>query len=790
MRQLLLLYLILLCSPLLAQERYSKVRIPLSSPEELRNLSRLGIALDHVGGRPGRWIDAFLSASEVEKLDRAAVPYSVLIPDWKEFYAKRQMAEKESPAAAPQASPVSHFHYGSMGGFLTLEEVKAELDSMHSLYPTLISARDSIGASVEGRPLWAVKISRNPSVDLNEPRVLYTALHHAREPGSMMALIYTMWYLLENDGTDAEVTDLLNHRELYFIPVVNPDGYAYNISTNPSGGGMWRKNRRINGDGSMGVDLNRNYGFKWGYDNVGSTGNGSNETYRGSSGFSEPETKAIRDFCAARGFAMALNYHTYGNLLIYPWGYTDTDTGDSAAYRRLADGMTAVNRYSFGTGSQTVGYITNGDSDDWMFGDTTSKPRVFAMTPEVGTESDGFWPPAGRILPVNQENLRANLYCAHAAGEYIAPASVEVTYPKTGDPIRIGLSFVNKGTSGSSSTVDLSVRSEEIEIMDSAFTGIAWQNSLTISARPGAKSNTGQSVRVFLTTTSQGGTAFDTLRFHLGPASVLYADDAESTRAHWVSATNLSTGWDTTRARAHSGTHSFADSPPGYYPDNVSTTFTLDSSFTLSGSAAELRFWGTWDIETNYDYARAEISADGGTSWTPLIGKYTSQGSGVSMQTPAGSPGYGGTRHDWVEEVIDLGEYLSGGGKKFRFRFESDGSVTREGIFIDDISLLLFPFATLAVAPESLPGQFVLRQNYPNPFNPSTSIGYQLSTTGQVSLKVFDLLGREVATLVDERKTAGTYAVSFNGSGLASGVYFYRLIAGASVQTRGMLLLK
>ena len=141
-------------------------------------------------------------------------------------------------------------------------------------------------------------MSNNPSVDQPaKPQMLVTSLHHAREPGSLSAVIYYLSYLLENYSTDTHIKTIIDNTELYFVPCVNPDGYIYNITTYPGGGGMWRKNRRVNAGGSFGVDLNRNYGYNWGFDNVGSSPNGVSDTYRGASAFSEPETQAVRNFC-------------------------------------------------------------------------------------------------------------------------------------------------------------------------------------------------------------------------------------------------------------------------------------------------------------------------------------------------------------------------------------------------------------------------------------------------------------------------------------------------------------
>jgi hypothetical protein len=308
---------------------------------------------------------------------------------------------------------ISGFEYGSMGGYYTFDEVVSELDSMRLLYPQLISEKQSIGLSNEDRHIWHVKISDNADVDEEEAEVLYTALHHAREPQSMMTVIYFMYYLLENYGKDPQVDFILNNRELHFIPVLNPDGYVYNQTTRPGGGGMWRKNRRLNDDNSYGVDLNRNYGYEWAYSDIGSSPDPSSNEYRGTAPFSEPETAAIKNFCENHHIQLCFNYHTYGNVLIYPWGFNDQQTPDSVLYRALAQSLTEVNEYRYGTGSETIGYVVNGDSDDWMYGEQNTKNKIIAMTPEVGY---AFWPNPADIYELAQENLEANILLALGEG--------------------------------------------------------------------------------------------------------------------------------------------------------------------------------------------------------------------------------------------------------------------------------------------------------------------------------------------------------------------------------------
>ncbi len=791
-----ILLISILATTVIAQDRYSTVRIPLRPGQTLRDLGRLGLAVDHVGGAPGRWADMTVSGRELALLDARGVQYTVLVDDWASEYARRLRADLQS--AKPVVSPVVHFHQGSMGGHLTFGEVTAELDSMHVHYPDLITARDSIGETIEHRPLWAVKISRNAAVTEDEPRAFYNALIHAREPEGMMQLIYFMWYLLERYGTDPEVTSLLDTRELWFLPVVNPDGYVYNEKQQPGGGGMWRKNRRHNGDGSYGIDLNRNFGFGWGWDDNGSSPSPPSETYRGTAPFSEPEIQAVRDFCNGKGFAVTLNYHTYGDLLIYPWGYIDSETKDSLIYRRMGDDMTSGNHYTYGTDGQTVGYITNGSSDDWMYGDTLNKPRIFAMTPEVGNDNDGFWAPPSRIVPIAEENLRPNLYLAHAAGEFVAVESFAVVDDPLADSLVLQLYLMNKGLGATAGEVDVAASSSVLQILSAMPVHESWTPGVPVSigiARP-ATYYRGLLVSVAVALSSPGGYTVDTLSFYLGRPDTVYADNAENTRRRWLAAGTVPR-WDTTATSAHSGRLSFADSPTGFYPNNASSTFLLDTTFHLVASAARLTFWGRWMIEKGWDAAFIEASSDGGATWTALAGTHSAPGSGVGAQVPAGIPVLDGSRPRWVQEVIDVPPPWCIGPVRFRFRMASDEYLTYDGIYVDDIVLLTYPLAPDAVGPDARPAEFTLAQNYPNPFNAVTTIGYtvggirnQGSGFREVRLRVYDILGREVAVLVDGQKEPGSYSVVFNGSGLASGVYVYRLSAGSRIECRKMVLTK
>jgi hypothetical protein len=235
----------------------------------------------------------------------------------------------------------------------------------------------------------------------------------------MMLLAYYMFHLLESYGTDPETTYLVNEREMFFVPVVNPDGYVRNQTTNPAGGGMWRKNRRNNGGGVYGVDLNRNYGYYWGYNNQGSSPTPSSDTYRGPAAFSEPETSAIRAFHQGRTISTAFHYHTYGNYEIHPFGIAATafpPEPDYSLYQFYGSEISFMNGYLVGNSWGTVNYAVNGDAVDWSYGEQVEKNKVFAFTPEVGSQGEGFWPPSTRIVPLAELNRGPNLYWAWIAG--------------------------------------------------------------------------------------------------------------------------------------------------------------------------------------------------------------------------------------------------------------------------------------------------------------------------------------------------------------------------------------
>lgn len=883
-------------------QNYKHVKIYLNDQNTIKTLIEKGIAFDHFTTEKDNSIIAFLSDAEFSILTSIGVNHDILIDNWLEYYnnlPKLSEVEKQSFKESSKSEyGVEGFGFGSMGGFYTFQEAIAQLDSMYAQYPNLITQKFSIGTTIEGRQIWAVKISDNPNINENEPAVGFDALIHAREPQSMMTLIYFMYYLLENYGTNPEVTYLVDNREIYCIPVFNADGYEYNRTTNPSGGGMWRKNRRLNAGGSYGIDLNRNFSYKWGYDNTGSSPDPTSESYRGTAPFSEPEAQAVSQFFASKNVSTHFNMHTYSDAILYPWGYINALTPDSLTYKEFANDMAAYNGYQVGNSYQILGYPSNGSVRDWMYGEQTAKGKVFGYTIEIGSSSDGFWPAQSRIFPLAQINLKVLMYQTWVAGEYpvLQNPNFSQQYFNSGDLVEFQPLYKNKGL--------LVGNNISLSLTSLSSLAIVVNNLVTIDSIP-ARSEVSSTAPLsftidnstppehqlnFLLTASIGGSEIrkDTIKLIVGTPEYVFIDTSNNPLVNWTLAASPSTPfWEATTTSYYSAPTCFTDSKNGNYANTATVTMTLTDPINLSSyTSPKLSFWTKFDIENNWDYGQIEISTNNGSTWTPLAGNYTNLGTG-SFQ-PNGQPLYDGTQFSWVKEEINLSGYNSDQ-VKLRFKLRSDGSIQKDGWYVDDIGVLVYTTVPVELSgfAATIEGnkvkinwmtsseknnkgfelerkvlsqqsavnnleykkigfidgngtttqshtynfidnpkqsgrylyrlkqidfdgtskiyeaievdyktelKFELAPNYPNPFNPSTKINWQSPINSWHTLKVYDILGNEVVTLVNEYKEAGRYTIDFNTellkNKISSGIYFYALKIGNYFQTRKMLIMK
>jgi len=702
-----LLFSLTLISAIFAQESWQKVKIHSDDlKSDIAMLRKSGVTVDEGFIGKDNSISVFLTASDVAKLRSTGIRYEVVIDDWDAYYKSLPVLSPEEQLAVRQQSKqtygVEGLTYGTMGGYYTLTEIYAQLDSMRARFPNLITQKVAIGTTLENRTIYAVKISDNADATENEPRALYTALIHAREPAGMMSVIYYMYYLLENYNTDNAVKYLVDNREIWFIPCINPDGYEYNRSTNPSGGGQWRKNRSLN-SGSYGVDLNRNFGpyTYWNSPNGGSSTVPSDIDYRGPAEFSERETQAIKNFAVGKSFKTALNYHTYSNLLIYPYGCWTYLPPDSATFIEYASDMVAMNGYSPGTAWQLL-YPVRGSSDDYLYdGDPEGTGKIFAMTPEVGGDADGFWPPQSRIFPLAIENLRPNLYYTWVAGDYVSLASYQFDrqYISPGDQVGMNLTMKNKGLSNAENlTITLESLSSLINVTGGTANVplIASRGSytttspLTFTVSVNTPVDTVLKMRVI---TSKNGVMMsaDTLRIITGVPTFVFQDTTNNPLTNWtVTASPSTPKWDATTTDFHSGPTSFTDSKTGNYASNATVTMATTNPISLVGySNPKLSFWTKWDIESQWDCGVLMISTNNGSTWTALTGSLTKSASGSGKQVPAGMPIYDGTSASWKQEQISLSAYANQT-VKIKFELRTDGSLVKDGWYVDDIGIMVY----------------------------------------------------------------------------------------------------
>ncbi len=282
-----------------------------------------------------------------------------------------------------------------------LRDYTHEMQAIASTYPRLARLR-KLGTSIEGRPIRGLEISGPVSARDGRAEAAFFGLHHAREWPSGEMVMNLAWDLVRRYGTDPQVTTLLDRTRVWFVPVVNPDGLVYTRTVDP----LWRKNRRDNGDGTFGVDNNRNYAYQWG--GPGSADNTSSGVYRGTIQFSEPETAAVRDLFLHRHIATVITNHTYSDLIVYPWGYTGADAPEAATFATMAGAMAAFNGYTPGSVWDTV-YPASGITEDWVYGALAG----FAFTFELGCCE--FHPPYNQIGPMYAANYPAFVYLADQA---------------------------------------------------------------------------------------------------------------------------------------------------------------------------------------------------------------------------------------------------------------------------------------------------------------------------------------------------------------------------------------
>ncbi|WP_367323985.1 M14 family zinc carboxypeptidase [Streptomyces sp. HUAS ZL42] len=313
-------------------------------------------------------VEVYLTEKQAEKLEKQGV-------DLTEHTLSAKAENRVGAAAEGVYRP-----YSGSGG------LKEEIVRTGQENPDLTKVV-SIGKTVNGQDILALKLTKGAkkSKDGSKPAVLYMSNQHAREWITPEMTRRLMHYYLDNYKTDKRIKKIVDSTEVWFLISANPDGYDYTFKD--SDARLWRKNLRdVNGDGVIstgdGVDLNRNFAYKWGYDDEGSSPNPTSQTYRGAAPNSEPETQALDAFEKRIGFTYGINYHSAAELLLYGVGWqVATPTPDDVLYRALAGtpDNSAVPGYHPQVSSEL--YTTNGEAD----GHAGNVNGMAMFTPEMST---------------------------------------------------------------------------------------------------------------------------------------------------------------------------------------------------------------------------------------------------------------------------------------------------------------------------------------------------------------------------------------------------------------------
>ncbi|XP_047490159.1 carboxypeptidase B-like isoform X1 [Penaeus chinensis] len=390
--------------------------LPSSIPAALEDLLRDGLLDSLSHSKSHRKVHV-----PVEGLDNARrilkerdVEFKVLVDDLAEHFQGERRRRREVDTRAAESCTENSCPAPLSNAYMTFTQMEYYLREINTTYAPRVSVK-SIGKSVEGRDIWMVHVrsggcaqgNTQPQVSLRHPRIAFWMMKrravwiegglHAREwisPAVALRLVATL-------AQQCSVTQAI---DVYIVPMANPDGYVYSWASNR----LWRKNRRpISGGSCDGVDLNRNWSYRFG---VGASSNPCSEVYKGQTTFSEPETQALRDAMTAvangGNLELVVALHSYGQVLMYPWGWTAEEAPDTPAMKRVGEMFASAAEESSGTVYSVVNsasgfYYASGATDDWAKGVLQSK---YVYTLELRDEGAfGFYLQASQILPTAEE---------------------------------------------------------------------------------------------------------------------------------------------------------------------------------------------------------------------------------------------------------------------------------------------------------------------------------------------------------------------------------------------------
>ena len=742
----------------------------------------------------------------------------------------------------------------SIPGYHDYNTMISEINAVQASHPDLVQTQTigtGWGAQLSqqypayasfNHNITAIKVSANVAVDDDEPAIYFCGAHHAREPMGVEVCLAILNHLVNSYGTDPFVTQLLNTTQIWIVPLVNPDGHKIVIDQTDV---WWRKNLRDNnnnhtfdsddyGYGDDGVDLNRNYGYEWGY--ISATDDNNAVTYHGTAAFSEPETQAFKAFLESKPFIAGISYHTYGQYVLYPYGYVrNVYAPDEQELRTLAESVAShIN-------GQTSGYYdpmpawelypVSGGLDDWAYGER----GIFAYTIEMAEE---FIPTATNVNQIVQSNLNGAMEFLTRRNRSMLEGHVYTYDIRVGIPAHVYVEGIDDSPvsrapyramlgSGSywrflppgtytvhyflegfeSQTHTVTISSTTTTLLDVMLIPLDYAYEATLRVRDGsAQAAPIEGATLTLKTdperiyTSDAEGKFtlnwffigdylielskpgyhtirglaelqDGLQFRLMQNADLN-DDFESGLSQWTA----TTPWGLSSTQAHSGQYSLTDSPSGNYQNNQDIACTLVSPLSLIGARSiNLQLFTKFNIALDGDYAVLEYSLNNGY-WQEL-----DYFTGVS---------------DWAQKSYDLTS-CADNDIRFRFKIVTNSSGRADGIYFDDIQLFISYYEPTSNNDPSAPQVSIHTSTYPNPFSSELNIKLESESklTEPIYAEIYNLRGQKVFSSELNGLKAGDTSISWipglTENQPCSGVYIVNIkTMNKTLSTQKVLLLK
>lgn len=706
--------------------------------------------------------------------------------------------------------------------FPTHAQIGQILADFATAYPT--RARTfQYGTSIQGRALWGLVISDDVNSSEAEPEVRLSSSMHGDEVTGMILLLDFANYLLTNYGVAGreDVTNLVDNYEIAIIPSYNPDG-TYLV-------------QRYNANS---VDLNRNFPLPAGTDLT-----------------QETETLAFMSHANSHHFVLSENYHGGSLVVNYLWDWTPTLAPDDAALRKMSLEYSTYNSpmyngaFAQGITNGYAWYQALGSLQDWAYDQT----GCIDSTIEV---SNTKWPAASTLTTFWNENRESLMHFVKTARYGVngvvtgadngLPLGATVTVtgnsksvttdPNHGDYYKLldtgtyqltfsAPGYISQTVSGVAVTwgtpTVLNVQLQPVAYGDLAGTVLA------VGGAPLAATVKAYKLPLnTLTTTVTANAAGAFTMTHLdygsyklvcsytgyAPVEQTVTVDAASVTAptvylpHTVAltpfASNFDNGlstdwtgsWGVIAPGADATAYAMTDTPVGSYLNNSTTYCAMAAGADLSDLVSgDLTYRAKWVLETNWDGVQLQVSVDGGANWTPVATARTQPGSGQGVQT-AGQPWYEGSQTAYVTETVSLSPWLGQADVRFRFMLRSDTSTRYDGFTFDTFTMAGLGVDNYTPA-TGVPAATRLANVQPNPFNPATTVRFELARATRAQVRVYDLSGRVVRTLLDEPRPAGTQTVLWDGSDDAgqpasSGVYLVRMVADGIEQSVKASLVK